>query len=172
MSPSTDRPSLRRRVLAACALVASAAVAAVPARAAPRVEPFDAAAWTRLQATLPRPALVVFTSTTCATCPEVLDGLRRALRERGLSAPLVAVVLDGDALGRGRHDAHLRQADRLFAYRGQEAALRHAVDPAWRGVMPYIALLAADGTTRFGAGTPSADRLDAWASARAPAPAR
>jgi hypothetical protein len=169
---ATERPPRRRALLAACSVAVATAVPTVPAPAAPppRVEPFDAAAWTRLQATLPRPAVVVFTRTTCATCPEVFDGLRRSLRERGLAAPLVAVVLDGEALGRSRHDAHLGQADRLYAFRGQEAVLRHAVDPAWRGVTPYVALLAADGTTRFGAGTPAPERLDAWAVARRASP--
>lgn len=169
MSRSTDpiaRRGARRAALAV--LAALAAAVAVPTAAAaappPRVEPFDAEVWSRLQATLPRPAVVVFTTTTCATCPEVFEGLRRTLRERRLAAPLVAVVLDGDALGRGRHDAHLRDADRVFAFRGREAALRWAVDPAWRGVTPYVALLGADGSTRFGAGTPPPERLDAWAA--------
>jgi hypothetical protein len=131
--------------------------------AAPRVEPFDAETWGRLKATLPRPAVVVFTTTYCATCPEVFEGLGTEIRARRPGAPLVAVVLDGEALGHRPRDAHLARADRLFAFRGpQEAALRHAVDPSWRGVTPWVALIAADGSVSFGGGTPTRDRMDVW----------
>jgi hypothetical protein len=132
--------------------------------AAPRVEPFDAEVWRLLKSTLPRPAVVVFTTSYCATCPEVLEGLEAAIRARRPGAPLVAVVLDGESLGRRPREAHLARADRLFAFRGQqEAALRHAVDPSWRGVTPWVALIGADGAVTFGGGTPTRDRLDAWA---------
>jgi hypothetical protein len=132
--------------------------------AAPRVEPFDAEVWSRLKSTLPRPSVVVFTTSYCATCPDVLEGLGTEIRTRRPGAPLVAVVLDGESLGRRPREAHLARADRLFVFRGQqEAALRHAVDPSWRGVTPWVALIGADGAVTFGGGTPTRDRLDAWA---------
>ena len=166
MSRSTEPAVSRRRRTAALALAAAAVLAAgVPGAvsAAPRVEPFDAETWGRLKATLPRPAVVVFTTTYCATCPEVFEGLGTEIRARRPGAPLVAVVLDGEALGRRPRDKHLARADRLFAFRGpQAAALRHAIDPSWRGVTPWVALIAADGSVSFGGGTPTRDRLDAW----------
>ena len=65
-----------------------------------------------------------------------------------LAALMVAAML---------HHARVQQ-DRAT----QEAALRHAVDPSWRGVTPWVALIAADGSVSFGGGTPTRDRLDAW----------
>ena len=166
MSRSNDR-SARRRLLGAGVGLAAACAAFGPRAAhaaAPRAEPFDAETWARLKASLPRPAVVVFTTTYCATCPEVFEGLGAEIRMRRPGAPLVAVVLDGESLGRRPREAHLARAARLFAFRGQqEAALRHAVDPSWRGVTPWVALIGADGAVTFGGGTPTRDRLDAWA---------
>lgn len=162
MSRSTDRPTRRCAVAAAIVIAAAALVPASPV-AAPRVEPLDAEAWAGLKADLPRPAVVVFTTSYCATCPEVFERLQAEIRARRPGAPLVAVVLDGEALGRRPRGGHLAHADRLFAFRGQEAALRYAVDPDWRGVTPWVALIGSDGQVTFGGGTPSRERLEAWA---------
>ena len=166
MYPSTE-PAIRHRrrgaALVFAAVMLAAGVPSAPS-AAPRVEPFDAEVWSRLKSTLPRPAVVVFTTSYCATCPEVFEGLGAEIRMRRPGAPLVAVVLDGESLGRRPREAHLARADRLFVFRGQqEAALRHAVDPSWRGVTPWVALIGADGAVTFGGGTPTRDRLETWA---------
>jgi hypothetical protein len=182
---STD--PARRRTLAVLAAVGLAAASAVPRsgtatevptsrRAAQgsagrphRIEPLTLEGWPALRASLPRPSVLFFTSTWCATCPEAFDAIRDSMRERGLDAPVIAVVVDGDALGRGLRDprvAHLAHARRVLAFHGHEARLRHAVDPSWRGVVPYVGLVAADGSLGYAAGPPSTARLDAWAARR------
>jgi hypothetical protein len=135
--------------------------AAAPAVA---VQGFDAQRWATLLRE-PGPALVVFTSTDCAHCPQAIERLTRHQRdERHAGRPvprLDVVVLDGrdepDALA---GEPHYRQADRLFAVDGQAARVRHAVNPAWFGQTPYVALLSsavADtrAPVRFVSGTPS-----------------
>lgn len=128
------------------------------------VQGFDAQRWAALLRE-PGPALVVFTSTDCAHCPQAIDRLTRHQRdERRAGRPvprLDVVVLDGrdepEALA---SETHYRQADRLFAVDGQAARLRHAVNPAWFGQTPYVALLGSAPTDgrpapRFVSGTPS-----------------
>jgi hypothetical protein len=170
LSRSNDRPARRRLLSAGIGLAAAGAAFRPPAAhaAAPRAEPFDAETWARLKASLPRPAVVVFTTTYCTTCPEVFEALHAEIRTRRPGAPLVAVVMDGEALGRRPRESHLAHASRLFVFRGQEAALRHAVDPGWRGVTPWVALLGAEGEPSFGGGTPSRERLDAWSGRVSP----
>ena len=98
-----------------------------------------------------------------ARLPRVLQPTLNRLALRA-QASFSAVVLDGESLGRRPREAHLARADRLFVFRGQqEAALRHAVDPSWRGVTPWVALIGADGAVTFGGGTPTRDRLETWA---------
>jgi hypothetical protein len=130
------------------------------AQAAPPVEPFDAATWGRLRAQLPRPAIVVFSTTYCAHCPEVFAYLAQAIRQRGLAGPLVAVVMDGEERPGFAGDPHFRLASRLFAFRGDEIALRHAVDPRWRGETPYVALLRAGADPVFVAGRPTEEQIE------------
>jgi hypothetical protein len=113
----------------------------------------------------PGPALVVFTSTDCAHCPQAIDRLVRHQRdERRAGRPvprLDVVVMDGrDEPEAMLSDIHYQRADRLFAFEGQAARVRHGVNPAWFGQTPYIALLgraSPDGqaTVRFVSGTPS-----------------
>ena len=106
-------------------------------------------------------------ATWCATCPETFEAIRAAPGARRIAAPFVAVVIDGDALGRDLRDArvaHLAGAFRVHAYPGHEAALRYAVHPAWRGVVPYVGLVSGDGSIGYAAGTPTAARLDARAA--------
>lgn len=150
----------------------TAAAAATTPPAAPQAHPqahlpvqgFDAQRWAALLRE-PGPALVVFTATDCAHCPQAIDRLVRHQRdERRAGRPvprLDVVVLDGrdqpEALA---SEPHYRQADRLFAVDGQAARLRHAVNPAWFGQTPYVALLGsraagATATLRFVSGTPS-----------------
>jgi thiol-disulfide isomerase/thioredoxin len=146
-----------RAILAACLLVPALAGAAPPS-----VERFDAVAWERLQKELPRPAVVVFTATYCASCPAVLEKLSRTLEARERKGEVVAVVIDEaderELLG-SKHYVH---ASRLFVFDGNEASLRYRVDPRWRGVTPYVALLPAQGPLQFVPGTPTDAQLAQW----------
>lgn len=140
------------------------------AQAAPRaVEVFDRPAWGSLRAGLSGPAIVVFTATYCAHCPAVIAQLAQDKRRLAPSAPLIAVVMDavpGDDDGRLLRDPHYRPVDRLFAFHGQAAALRHAVDPSWRGITPYIAFLHPGEPPRWVTGPPQPPDLAAWARKR------
>lgn len=165
-------PLLSGRILRAahvlCALWVAAAL--VPAHAAPRaVEVFDRPAWGALQAGLTAPAIVVFTATYCAHCPAVMAQLAQDKRRLQPSAKLIAVVMDavpGDDDAKLLRDPHHRPLDRLFAFQGQAPALRHAVDPSWRGVTPYVAFLHPGEAPRWVTGPPTAQDLAAWARKR------
>ncbi len=150
-------------------LAAMLALATGVALAAPRgVEAFDAAAWQALQAGLKRPAVVVFSATWCANCPEVIDDLGAQLRARKLKADLVSVVMDvapGEKDAWLLRDAHYSQSDRLFAFAGAANALRYSVDPRWRGVTPYVVLLVPGTAPLAVSGAPSAVQFEAWARA-------
>ncbi|MFN9775579.1 MAG: hypothetical protein ACK54X_23550 [Burkholderiales bacterium] len=165
--PATE-PAARPPAAEPAPRAAPTAPGSRPARP-PRIEPLALDGWPALRASLPRPSVLVFTTTWCANCPETFEAIRAELRGRRLGAPMVAVVIDGDALGRGLRDervAHLAHSSRVLAFSGHEAALRHAVDPSWRGVVPWVGLVGADGSVGFAAGTPSAARLDAWSARR------
>lgn len=176
---------MRRRV-ALGALGALCALAAAGARGNDRggvqggdrgpargVEPFTAATWAALKSGVSAPTVVVFTSTDCAHCPAVLE--RLAAERRGHRAPagarpqLVAVVMD---VAPGVADAellarpYLRACDRLLAFDGPATALRFAVNPAWRGVTPYLAVLRPGLPPRWVTGPPSPADLEAWTAAR------
>ena len=168
-SHETSSSNRHRRVPhALCALLVSALLSA--AHSAPRtVEVFDRPAWPALQAGLTAPAIVVFTATYCAHCPAVMAQLAQDKRRWHPAAPLIAVVTDavpGDDDARLLRDPHHRPVDRLFAFQGQAAALRHAVDPLWRGITPYVALLRPGEPPQWVAGQPSAQDLAHWARKR------
>jgi hypothetical protein len=148
-----------RSAVAACLATGIAA-------AAPRsVETFDARTWPALQASLDTPAVVVFTTTDCAYCPGVIEQLAGEIRERRLKAPLIAVVLDaapGEADAQLVADPHYGPADRLMAVSGQVAAVRHSVNPAWRGMTPYVAFLRPGASPAWVLGKPSETAIEAW----------
>jgi hypothetical protein len=149
------------------AVLALVALIAVPSsHAGPRqVQAFDAPAWQALQAA-GKPAVLVFSTTDCAHCPAVFQQLGQQIRQRQLKAPLVAVVMD---VAPGEDDAgllaspHHRPADQLMAFAGQPQALRFAVDPAWRGVTPYVVFLAPGSAPVKVIGPPKAAVVEAWA---------
>lgn len=129
------------------------------------VEAFDMPAWKRLQSAV-KPTVVVFTATSCADCPAVLERMARDLHRRRPDAALVAVLTDaapGEAeralLGGRRY----RGADRWMAFAGSPQALRQAVNPQWpSGVMPYVGLLGSRAGPAWMAGAPSAADLERW----------
>jgi hypothetical protein len=157
------------------ALVTLAAVAGSAADAAPRaVEAFDEHTWAALQDEKAPASVVVFTTTDCAHCPAVIERLAAELRQHRASATLVAVVMDqapGEDDAALLADAHYQPASRLLAFAGQAAALRHQVQPRWRGVTPFVAFIAPATPTLTVAGPPPADMLQryiATLSARRP----
>jgi hypothetical protein len=136
------------------------------ASATPRsVERFDAKTWTQLQQELPRPAAVVFTATYCVSCPALIESMTQTLAKRGLKQDVVAVVIDAATDQQLFNSGHYEHASRLFAFDGNEATLRYGVDPRWRGVTPYVALLSAQNKVTFVAGTPSDAQIEAWLAA-------
>ena len=127
------------------------------AGALPRFEDFTASTWAQWQKDLPRPSVVVFSTTYCPTCPEVFADLAATVKKDHV--PLIAVVMDADGRNDVAHLKHFAHADRIFVFRGQEAALRFSVDPKWRGVTPYVALFGPDGAPSLVAGRPSAEQM-------------
>lgn len=166
MKPS--EPNLRPRIRTA--LVATALLAGLTAAvAAPKaVEAFDATTWPALQQAR-QPMAVVFTTTDCSHCPAVVEQLAQTVQQRRDGARLITVVMDmppGEADAQLLATAHYRRCDRLMAFDGPVATLRYQVNPAWRGVTPYVALLRPGQPVKFVMGAPSAQDLKDWSSAR------
>ncbi|OHC61699.1 MAG: hypothetical protein A3H93_06045 [Rhodocyclales bacterium RIFCSPLOWO2_02_FULL_63_24] len=130
------------------------------AAAASAILPFGADTWSELQRSSARPMAVVFSTTDCTHCPGVIDGLAAVIKKSRSGVRLVVVVMDGagqeDAL---RQDRHYRNAHVLYAFDGDALALRFKVNPDWRGLTPYVALLPASGAAQFHTGAPPPDAL-------------
>lgn len=155
-----DLPSSRRRAFVMALASTGAVIRMSSAVAAARtVEAFGADTWRTWQTDLARPAIVVFTTTYCPTCPEAFAYLAQANRGHKLGALLIAVVMDGDGQSDLPRHSHYAGADRLFAFSGPELALRYQIDPGWRGVTPYVALFGARGAPRFFVGKPTIEQL-------------
>ena len=168
-TPGDTGTGRRALLVAGTALIGAAGLLrAREARAAPpRPQAFGRGSWTRLSGSLPRPAMVVFSATWCVNCPAVIEDLSTITRARPGGARLVVVVMDGAGDPRVTREPHYRLADRLMVFQGDDAALRFSVNPDWRGVTPYVALLGADGAAPvFVSGRPSDEQLSAWAQAR------
>lgn len=136
------------------------AAAAAPAQA---VLPFAAETWSELGRSPLRPLAVVFSTTDCVHCPAVIERLADAIRGSRSRVRLAVVVMDGA----GQHaalsqDSHYRQAAALYAFDGDAMALRYAVNPDWRGLTPYVALIPAAGATQFHTGAPPPAALRAF----------
>lgn len=138
------------------------------ATAAPRaVETFDARTWAALTAAR-APTAVVFTTTDCTYCPGVIRDLAKQVRSLRRDAAMVVVVMDvapGDDDAALLHEPHHALADRLYAFAGNAAALRHGVNPAWRGITPYVVLLRPDAAPVAVTGRPSLQAVQAWVQA-------
>jgi thiol-disulfide isomerase/thioredoxin len=127
-----------------------------------KVERFDTKTWAQLQKELPRPSVVVFTATYCSNCPALIERIAQQLAKRGLKRDIVAVVVDEATPQELLASHHYKSVSKLFAFDGNEATLRYGVDPRWRGVTPYVALLSAPDKVIFVAGTPSDAQFEAW----------
>lgn len=137
---------------------------AAPACAAPAaILPFAADTWRELGQSPLRPLAVVFTTTDCVHCPKAIDSLATAIRRSRSGTRLVVVVMDGAGQEPAlRADRHYRKASRLYAFDGDVMALRYTVNPEWRGITPYVALIPAAGETRFHSGPPPSQALRAF----------
>ena len=135
-----------------------------PAFAAPRtILPFTADTWADLVHSPSRPMAVVFSTTDCVHCPKVIDSLADAIRKSRSAVRLVVVVMDGAGQEKAlRADRHYRKARVLYAFDGDAMALRFKVNPDWRGLTPYVALIPAAGEARFHTGPPSSDAVQAF----------
>lgn len=157
-------PEHRRHALAAALLAAATLAWGRPQAAPATVEPFDAATWQALSTRPERPAAIVFTATYCANCPEAVALLARTVREHGLDAQVLAVVIDGTP---GDHrlaaHQHYRGADRLYAFSGPAQQVQHAVNPRWRGITPSVVLIKPGASPRWITGLPDAEALERWA---------
>lgn len=157
MSCQSSLECRTRLVVLVGAWIASAA-AAVAAPSA--VLPFGANTWGELARSPSRPRAVVFSTTDCTHCPAVIDSLADAIRKSRSAARLVVVVMDGAGQEEALlADRHYRSANVLYAFDGDAMALRYKVNPAWRGLTPYVALIPATGEAGFHTGTPPAAAL-------------
>jgi hypothetical protein len=160
-----DRRNPRRLHQTALGLLLATA-ATIALAAPPRVEAFDKPAWESLKAGVRKPTVVLFTATYCAVCPAVFDQVSRVIASKHLNLDLVGVVIDRSP---GEDDAgllvntHLRQTSRLFAFDGNPQALRYAVDANWRGVTPFVAVLAPGQAPKLLVGAPTDQALLGWA---------
>lgn len=143
-----------------------AALSAASALAAPPVvQPFAPGTWKALQTSIKHPTAVVFSTTDCTHCPAVIDRLAQAAATRKGMASVGVVVMDvipGEADEALQADAHLKRAGKLWAFASQPAALRYEVDPAWRGVTPYVVFLRPGAAPKAVIGPPSAADVQAW----------
>lgn len=151
-------PERRMRLLV---FLGALLVAVAPAFSASHtVRPFDATTWQEMGTSTHRPLVVVFSTTDCVHCPRVIDALASTLRQSRSRARLAVVVMDGAGQEAAlQADRHFRQANALYAFNGDATALRFKVNPDWRGLTPYVALIPSTGAVRFHSGPPPAAAL-------------
>lgn len=128
----------------------------------PELDRFDQRSWPDLLAQLPRPAVVLFSSLHCPTCPEAA---RQAFETRNRlqpGAPMVVVVTDGAEDPVRSRASYQALATRLMVFDGLPAVLRREVNVRWRGETPWFALLHRDGGQVMRAGLPTANQWENW----------
>ena len=79
-----------------------------------------------------------------------------------MAIPLVVVVMDGEGQDDLLQEPHYQNASRLFIFHGQTAALQYGINPNWRGITPYVALLPRVGETKLVLGKPSDPEIKRW----------
>ncbi|MBH9577554.1 hypothetical protein [Inhella proteolytica] len=119
-------------------------------------EAFGPQTFQQLQQQVQAPTWLVFSATYCGNCPAVVAGLRR--QHAGM--PLWLVLTDDG------EETHPLPAERRWRFEGHELALRHAVNPQWKGITPYLALLRPGQAPLFALGQPSNAQLQALEKAR------
>jgi len=137
--------------------------AATAFAAAPNILPFGMETWKELGQSPSRPMVVVFSTTDCGHCPAVIAGLAQEIRKSRSTVRLAVVVMDGAGQEKALlADRHYRNANLLYAFDGDAMALRFKVNPEWRGLTPYVALIPASGAPRFHTGAPPSDVVRAF----------
>ena len=87
------------------------------------------------------------------------------IKNRKPQIPLIVVVMDGDGQADLLQEPHYQPASRLFVFKGQSAALQYGINPSWRGITPYVALLPRRGETKLVPGKPSELEMENWLDA-------
>jgi hypothetical protein len=135
----------------------------------PPMDRFDSQTWPVLMKSGPRPAAYVFTTTYCSTCPDAFDQVNKAVERHAPAKsasgprPVVAVIImDAQDSKAVAHTHHFAAASRMYVFDGYGPSIRHAVDPQWRNVTPYIVLVDAAGKIERITGAPGADMLKTW----------
>ena len=156
--------SLLRNLILAGLVLGLMAASAVSVVSAPKgVRIFDKTTWAQMKRELPRPSVVVFTTTDCAYCPDVIEALAVDVKKGQSKAKLVIVVMDGTEQPEAvAADKHYRKGDAMYVFEGQAMALRYSVNPDWRGMTPYVAMLGRSGEPKFVVGRPSKADVAAW----------
>lgn len=134
--------------------------------AATKIEHFDQNTWQRMQKELPRPAVVIFSTTDCAHCPAIIAAMAEQVKTRKPQVPVIVVVMDGEGLAGLLQEPHYQTANRVFVFKGQTAALQYSINPNWRGITPYVALLPRFGELMMVMGKPSALEIKGWLNGR------
>ena len=148
-----------------CVLSMLLTCAMLQAQAASKIETFDSHSWQRMQKELPRPAAVIFSTTDCSHCPVIIAAMAEQIKNRKPQIPLIVVVMDGDGQADLLQEPHYQPASRLFVFKGQSAALQYGINPSWRGITPYVALLPRRGETKLVPGKPSELEMENWLDA-------
>jgi thiol-disulfide isomerase/thioredoxin len=134
----------------------------VPARALGSTLAFHEKSWAQLLKDGPKPAAYLFTTTYCSTCPAAFEVLHQAVKEKGRTVPLMAVMMDASGAKALRHASHFKGMTKMYAFEGFEPEIRQSVDPAWPNVTPYVVMIDAKGNVQKVIGPPPAEMLKRW----------
>lgn len=125
------------------------------------VEYFKVGTWSELQVAAPKPHVVVFSTTDCAHCPGVIADIAKKIKEKKNKIYLSVVVMDGASqLEYLLSTPHYLMADRVYVFDGQSNAIRYAVNPSWRGLTPYVAVLSTKGEVNYVLGKLSRQQIN------------
>lgn len=153
------KPCLRKWMAFVCL---SGLLAASPAKAgAGNYEEFSTKSWASLLEKNQGPAIAVFTTTDCSHCPEVIDYLHRYVQRQAAAAMtirLYLIVMDGLDEPELLRQGHYLLAHKLLVFSANRNALQYSVNPKWRGLTPYVALIQQH-QAEFVVGKPDAEKL-------------
>ena len=113
------------------------------------------------------PSMIVFSASYCAHCPAVVRSLAKQSR-RMAKPPRLIVVMADELPSQADKNRIYNDVDRLMVFEGSEMAIRHAVNPTWRGLTPFVVLVGKDGRASYFNGQPPGPDLQAWLSQQAP----
>lgn len=122
---------------------------------------FTLQTWEKLVKHTNAASIVVFTTTDCSHCPAVIEYLSQRVKQVKLASQrpaLQVVVMDGLDEPELIKQGHYLLADKLWVFQGNRSALQYSVNPKWRGLTPYVALIAAN-QAEFIIGKPEPEKL-------------